>query len=233
MTNIKAAILLRRALTAALATACIAGAAGKAHAINFPIAAASMSTTNPAGPWSYMEGSTTSPNLLTTQYQLGVVINGTPTTIPGWIDPTPPNNVPLFGDRYIMPGVWKSPTGFNLPNNTMFMHPAHGGVQAILRFIVPAKPNGTSYKAGKITYKLTDLDPFGGDGISWEIDHNGVLASGSLFSTGSGPLATTGNHTLGLFPVHTGDTIYFVVDAGPNGDENYDTTGLKGMIHLQ
>jgi hypothetical protein len=189
--------------------------------------------------WTYREGPPGGPyTLLTAMTLFNIKINNVPNTNPGWWDPTLPNSVPAFQAHMTQPGNWTTQPCcgvVKLPPQTVFYHPGHGNIQAILRFLVPAaQANGRPWKAAKIHYKLTDSDYNGGDGITWEIDHNiTMLASGSLFSTNPTSLATTGNQTTSLFPVSGGDTIDFIINSGPNGDESFDTTGLKGFVHLQ
>ena len=72
---------------------------------------------------------------------------------------------------------------------------------------------------------MADLDPSCGDGVRYAIDRGAtVLTSGTLANGGSKTLPVTQTH------VNTGETVYFLVGAGPSGNADCDATQLQLTI---
>ena len=232
---------------ATLGATLFTAAAVHAQPMNVPIVPGFNSMMN--GPtWSFLEeGTGNNANLpgtlLPSTVNLTVYMGANPITTVGWTDPAQIQSLPLIW-AHQGGGAWHAQTAFGpvpLPANTLFMHPGAtipGTVvsnRAVVSYLVPlAQNNGHPWKAAKVKYRFTDIDPYCGDGITWTIFRNStVVASGSLFSTTFTPLASTGNVQTPLFPITGNDRINFVVDEGPNNDFQCDSTGLKGTIHLQ
>jgi hypothetical protein len=108
------------------------------------------------------------------------------------------------------------------PAHTVYMHPDTTG-DDVLSFLAP--------KRGKlnIAYSFTDIDPYGGNGILWYVDHNagssGDLATGMLDSTDT--IDTTGVKHLTV-SMNKGDRINFIVDS--DADISYDSTAVTAVI---
>jgi hypothetical protein len=89
---------------------------------------------------------------------------------------------------------------------------------------------------------VTDWDANGGDGVRWVLDTgpasrtiNETLASGSIENGGEQSFAAGTNTGVDLasISVQQGDIVYFVIDAGVTGEQNFDTTGLSVTITEQ
>ncbi len=237
--------------TATLGAALLGAAAAHAQPINVQIVPSFSSILNgPTDVWTYREEGTGNnanlpgtllPSNANVTYYIGA--NPTPHTTVGWNDPAQIQALPVvFAHQGA--GNWKAHSAYGpvpLAANTLFMHPGAtipGTIvsnRVVVSYLVPlAQNNGNPWKAGKVKYNFTDIDPYCGDGITWSILVNStIIATGSLFSTTFTPLASTGTVQTALFPINGNDRINFVVDQGPNNDFQCDATGLKGTIHLQ
>jgi hypothetical protein len=82
---------------------------------------------------------------------------------------------------------------------------------------------------------VSDIDPSGGNGILWSIDHfdgvtNRTVASGSIPEGGSQSFQDgSGGAGLVDIPVDEGDFLYFLVDP-KSGSHGFDSTGLSVAI---
>ena len=137
--------------------------------------------------------------------------NGPPvTSLPG----APPLGVKVTGSP-IRPNP--AFTLFLWPAATVWMHPASAGL-VVVSWLSPAD------LTVDIQFVFTDIDPNGGDGVSWFVDRNAEgLASGTLPSGG-----TSGPQVLRAVTVRAGDRIHFVVD--PRSTASFDSTTLLASI---
>jgi hypothetical protein len=106
------------------------------------------------------------------------------------------------------------------------LHPAPNA-EAVVRWHSPI--TGTIRLLGR----FSAVDRGVGDGVTWRIVHNGMttpLAQGSVQNTaaGNGDVFHIKN-----IAVTRGDSLYFVVNAGPHHDSNSDTTDLDVIITTQ
>ena len=152
---------------------------------------------------------------------------------PVWDDPTQPNDVPQFRSNNSS-FTTQSSGGccgvITFPAKCLIVHPGRA-LQAVVRFTVPAKPNGGSYSQAYLKGTVGDQDYNGGNGVDWSVYHGiTLLYGGSLQSTSATSIASAAFPST-VFPVQTGDVIDVVVDAS-HGDENFDTTSVCGHITL-
>ena len=231
---------------AALAVTLLAGAALPTQAMVFKFSQAINAAnpcTNPSlTGWSYLRRDLSNIETPLTNCNVTLTIwknayNGTPGTTLEWNSPNLPDTTPGFlaHDNFILwwyRGTCCGPV--TLPTKTALMSPGANGVKAVLSFTVPPKPSGASYQSARIKGQFTHVDcqgvPYGGNGIIWSVEHNGGVVAGptALNSTNCSSLASS--PVTPSFPVTTGDTIKFVVDA--NGNDQFDTTALAGDIQL-
>ncbi|MEE8169530.1 MAG: hypothetical protein V3T70_03190 [Phycisphaerae bacterium] len=119
---------------------------------------------------------------------------------------------------------------FPWPNDTILMHP--GGNETGNLGLVVLSWLAPSDGIADLSFTLTDLDRFGGNGVDWFIDLGdaaGNLAAGTLHST-TLPLATTGLQTINDVNLIAGDRISFIVGPGAGGSHIFDSTGLTATI---
>ena len=230
----------------ALCAVILAGAVTPAQAMVFPFASGfSPSVNGSPNNWSYLvrtppsgpDVPLTSSNVVFSIWKNTYL--GTPGTTLGWNSPSMPSNVPIFFAHNNLVPWWVNGNccgPVTLPIRSVIMHPGASGFNAVLGFVVPSNVDGTTFTKARIKGKFIHIDcqgvPYGANGIIWSIEHNGVLvpgATGSLNSTNCSSLASS-NLAFG-FPVATGDTINFVVDAN-NGNYLFDSTALSGQIQL-
>src|SRR4051812_4674611 len=74
-----------------------------------------------------------------------------------------------------------------------------------------------------------------GDGVSWSVDRNSTtLASGAVGDGGSQQFAAgTGGGALNSVAVAVGDSLYFTVGPGAQGDYQCDTTGWTSRSSIR
>jgi hypothetical protein len=208
-----------------------------AHAATFNFSAGFPGGNPGNGTWNYVERDTTTQqetiltNLAMAPYAAGNCWIA-PCWTPLWNDPAQSNQVPAFFSNNTN-ADWQSYgsccQAITLPRRCLIVHP--GNTQdAVVRFTVPAKPNGGSYTVARLRGTITDQDFNGGNGVNWSVELNGPQFGGSLNSTNSSILssATFPNQAL---PVTTGSVINVVVSSN-NGDEFFDTTSVCGSISL-
>lgn len=224
----KVSMLARRGMVFAVL---VAGAYAQTYnaAVNF-----SSTVNTPSSRWSYRFNTTGTRD---GDYML-MTFTGPP--IPGWSDssgpvpetywfPTSSNefcpclganqlSVPLTTNYCCGPVV--------LPAESIFVHPSTLGDlgDTVLSFLAPTTGTVT------VSYSVTDIDPYGGNGVDWYVDLNsgvsGDLFAGTVDST-PGHIMTTGPQTFQL-AVNKGDRINFVIDA--HGDVSYDSTAIRASV---
>jgi hypothetical protein len=114
----------------------------------------------------------------------------------------------------LTPQVW-----FDTATGSLCIHPGDN-LNAVIGWQSPIA--GTVSISGS----WADIDASVGNGIVWFIDHNMTnIASGGFANGGSQTFASgTGGSNLTSVSVATGDFLYFIVNAGANGDSNADST---------
>lgn len=210
-----------------------------AQAANFPFSAGFPGINGaPGSPWAYVERDinlveTVLPTLGFSPYAQGGCGPG-PCYTPMWFDPSQPNQVPAFWFNNTTLN-WQSYGGccqpVALPPKCAFVHPGRD-MAAVIRFKVPAKPNGSSYRLASLKGTITDQDFNGGNGVNWwvEITGSGTVYGGALQSTMPSPLGSA-VFPSNTYPVSTGSVINVVVEAN-TAQEQFDTTAVCGSIVL-
>jgi hypothetical protein len=104
-----------------------------------------------------------------------------------------------------------------LPPHQVFVHPGPSN-DAVIAWHSPI--NG----AVSLSFRASDADCGGGDGIAWYIDReNADIASGSISNCGSDTRLSR------PISVNRGTTLYFVID--PKADYSFDLTGIDLTIY--
>jgi hypothetical protein len=141
--------------------------------------------------------------------------------IEGWQSPVPypPNNIPLVGINATGADQFACRNNLSWPARVVLMHP-FGGEAVIVRWRSPLTGRV------RVDVRFSDLDNACGDGVRWYVDKGSTTrASGQIANGGSPQSASLG------FQVHTGTSVYFIVDDGPFNDFECDSTGLAVIIH--
>jgi sugar lactone lactonase YvrE len=128
------------------------------------------------------------------------------------------------------PYVGKNESGaeyFVWPDGSVYMHPAPDSSiatpRSALRWVSPIT-GSVSIEAA-----FNDLDPNGGDGFDYSVDQQ----SGATFTHLKDGIVANGSgdgYSVATLSVTAGDSIYFSVGDGGNGDYNYDSTGVSVQI---
>jgi RHS repeat-associated protein/uncharacterized repeat protein (TIGR01451 family) len=123
-------------------------------------------------------------------------------------------------------GVSQHPLTFVWPNGVFRVHPWTPAV--VVGWTSPF--TGTVHVEGAVTH----LDQSCGDGVRWNVLSGSTkLASGQVtFGANAGQFLSEGTGGAGLnqISVTTGQSLYFVVDAGANGDFYCDSTALDVTV---
>lgn len=175
-------------------------------------------TANPSGVWSYRSKATVGD------------VNAPLLTVPwtpaapdelGW---TNSRGFPLVGHN-VHPTPFIGSTGAQIPAHGLFLHPGRSGQYAVVRFTAPVA--GT-YKVSGQFYAL-DSNSTGTTTDVWILVNNNTstpLFSGIVNYYAAMTFASFTNCT--TFTLDQGGTLEFEV--GPDGNYNFDTTGLNAVI---
>jgi hypothetical protein len=225
----------RHASALALAVVMLAPAA---HAATFNFSAGFPGGNPGSGTWNYVERDTiNSQETILSHLDMAPYAAGNcwiaPCWTPTWNDPTQSNQVPLFLSNNTNVN-WQSYgsccQAIAHPRRCLIVHPGNAK-DAVVRFTVPAKPNGGSYTIAHLRGNITDQDFNGGNGVNWSVELNlATQFGGSLNSTSSSTLSSAAFPNQAL-PVTTGSVINVVVNSN-NADEFFDTTAVCGSITL-
>ena len=108
-------------------------------------------------------------------------------------------------------------TGQILPSHSAFVHPGPSN-DAVIAWHSPIN-GGVS-----LSFRVSDADCGGGDGIAWYIDRETTdIASGSISNCGSD------THLSRPTSVHRGTTLYLLID--PKADYSFDLTEIDLTIY--
>lgn len=121
----------------------------------------------------------------------------------------------VTGQPLTLPGLQ------TLQPDELSLHPGNGfssDTFAVVRWIAPAAGNYD------ISAAWRDLDPNGGDGFGAHI----VLNGASIFDANPANGGSTSDAR--AISLSAGDFLDFVVEPGPSGDQNFDSTALKVVI---
>jgi len=142
---------------------------------------------------------------------------------PGNPDPgawTLNGDVPMVGvNRTGADRTYAANPPFPWPSDAMLLHPGNG------KLVVVSWLCQTTALAN-ISFRFSDLDPNGGNGIAWFVernDFNHTLAAGSFTNGGASASLIVSN--IAMF---AGDRINFIAD--PNGDYSFDSSRLNAVI---
>ncbi len=114
-----------------------------------------------------------------------------------------------------------NPSTFFWLENTVHMHPDVDKL-AIVSWLSPADA------LVDISFRFTDVDPGGGDGVDWFVDlgsSDGQIQAGTLANGGD-----SGIRTEDRILVHAGERINFIVGPGSGNDFTFDSTRLGATI---
>lgn len=125
-------------------------------------------------------------------------------TTAGWQGKT----FPLVGIR---PGSLSRP-------GMLTVHPI-GGTTAVIGWRSPI--NGSV----GVSVRLVDLDPGGGDGVSWTLSLDGKIVKNGAIANGQAGAARLSN--LG---VRKGQLVWVAVGSGSNANDTYDTTAVGIVV---
>ncbi len=110
---------------------------------------------------------------------------------------------------------------FPLNPHEILMTPASSSLDSMVAWITPSSGNYT------IAATWSDLDPFGGDGVSANVYLNAVSQFHQVIASTPGNEAST-SYSSGTLALKEGDFIIF--DVGINGDNTFDSTGFDATI---